>query len=323
MTLDEIQALDARASVFMKRGMALVAERTPTSLREALTCFDQAIALRGQMPLDTMPAYNYGLAAGWLNRAEALTALDDPESRHLAVDAYDTALTLIALLPLSDARVRRRSIIAHQNRGLALLVVGRPDDAIASLQMATRLADDTSIDWPVEVTGLRAAVWSNLGKALLESQRPDAAEAARLAARRAVDAVDASRAATDVDAAMPALIGRHVWCQAIARLMTERPAAGDAWRRPLVHEATDAVDEGLALARAWEQQGVDRFRPVATDLVRFGIRIYRQYQPQFFDEFVAENFDPTESSPAWLGSVDMRAAALESLWLSFQIPRER
>lgn len=323
MTREEIEALDARASVFMKRGMALVTERTVPALREALDCFAQAIALREQIPLDVVPGYRYGLAAGWMNRAEAFTALGDPESRQHAVDAYDRALDILAPLSLLNSRIRRRAIIAHQNRGLALVAVARPDDAVDALQSAAAIADDTTVAWPADVTDLRAAVWSNLGKAWLESARRDAAQEARRAARHALGAIDVARVETDVDVATAALMARHVWCRAVAQLLAEDTAMDGPSALPLVHEATDAVDEGLAIARAWEQRGVDRLRTMATDLVRFGIRVYQRYQPQFFDEFVAEHFTAAGAASAWLGSADMRAAALESLWLSFQIPRER
>lgn len=323
MTPDEIEALDARASTFMKRGMALVTDRTEPALREALDCFAQAIALREQIPLGVMPGYRYGLAAGWLNRAEAFTALGDPDSRQHAVDAYDRALDILAPLSLSNWRVRHRAIVAHQNRGLALLAVDRPDEAVEALQAAAAIVGDATVDWPPEVTNLRPAVWSNLGKAWLESNRPGDAQEARIAAQRALGAVDAARVETDTDVAAAALMARHVWCRAIARMLSEDTAMDEASLQSCVHEATDAVDDGLAIARVWEEQGVDRFRAVATDLVRFGIRVYQRYQPQFFDEFVTENFAPAGEAPAWLGSADMRAAALESLWLSFQIPRRR
>jgi hypothetical protein len=56
-----------------------------------------------------------------------------------------------------------------------------------------------------------------------------------------------------------------------------------------VHEATDAVDDGLALARRWEQRGVDGFREIADDLFRFGALVYGRYQPQFLGEFIADH----------------------------------
>ena len=34
------------------------------------------------------------------------------------------------------------------------------------------------------------------------------------------------------------------------------------------------ADDGLVLARRWEQKGVARFRGIAYDLFRFGARVY-------------------------------------------------
>jgi hypothetical protein len=78
-----------------------------------------------------------------------------------------------------------------------------------------------------------------------------------------------------------------------------------------VHAATDAVDDGLALIRRWEQQGVGRFRMLAADLFRFGSRVYLMYQPQFLQEFLDENLDPAASSSAYTEDQDIRAAAQE------------
>jgi hypothetical protein len=86
-------------------------------------------------------------------------------------------------------------------------------------------------------------------------------------------------------------------------------------------EATDAVDEGMAFARYWERRGVDRFRPIAFDLFRFGVRLYHAHQPQFLNEFLLENLDPASSSGDFVGSPEVRAATLESLWLLLRHPR--
>jgi hypothetical protein len=74
----------------------------------------------------------------------------------------------------------------------------------------------------------------------------------------------------------------------------------------------------MALARYWEHRGVERFRPVAFDLFRFGVRLYHAHQPQFLNEFLLENLDPAASSGAFVGSPEVRAATLESLWLSLR-----
>jgi hypothetical protein len=85
-----------------------------------------------------------------------------------------------------------------------------------------------------------------------------------------------------------------------------------------VHEATDVADEALELARHWERQGVSRFRPIAYDLFRFGARLYAVYQPQFLDEFVADNLDPARSSADYVESAEMQAAAHEAFALVHQ-----
>ena len=61
------------------------------------------------------------------------------------------------------------------------------------------------------------------------------------------------------------------------------------------------------------------FRPLAFDLFRFGARVYARYQPQFLDEFIADNMNAEASSPEYVGSPEMMMAAHEARQL---IPRE-
>ena len=71
--------------------------------------------------------------------------------------------------------------------------------------------------------------------------------------------------------------------------------------------------------RGWERRGAPHFRPLAFDLFRFGARVYARYQPQFLDEFIADNMNPEASSPDYVGSSEMVMAAHEARLL---IPRE-
>jgi hypothetical protein len=107
-----------------------------------------------------------------------------------------------------------------------------------------------------------------------------------------------------------------VLCRVCAQSLSQ---AGDEEMPVDVHEATDAVDDGLALARGWEQRGVPHFRPLAFDLFRFGARVYARYQPQFLDEFIADNMNAEASSPEYVSSPEMVMAAHEARLL---IPRE-
>ena len=101
-------------------------------------------------------------------------------------------------------------------------------------------------------------------------------------------------------------MARHVLCHTMARHLS---ATSDGTVTEDVHETTDIVDEGLGLARRWEQAGVVRFRAIAHDLFRFGARVYALYQPHFLDEFVRDNLDPDRSSADYVDSQEMQAAA--------------
>jgi tetratricopeptide (TPR) repeat protein len=73
-----------------------------------------------------------------------------------------------SFLPITD---RQAIGVYHSNRGSALLLVGRPPEAVVELSEATAVAPDL------------ADAWTNLGVALLRSGRPAEAERAY---RRAV-----------------------------------------------------------------------------------------------------------------------------------------
>jgi len=122
---------------------------------------------------------------------------------------------------------------------------------------------------------------------------------------------------TDPNAASAGLQARHVLCRVCAHTLSQ---AGDSLEMPQdVHEATDAVDDGLELVRTWEQRGFGYFRLFAVDLFRFGARVYAHYQPQFLDEFIEDNMNAAASSPEYVQSADMVMAAHEARLL---IPRE-
>src|SRR5262249_19557363 len=121
-----IASLDAQASMHMKEGIRLL-EESRANAEAALHCFDRALELRRRLPIE-IAVYAYGLAACWLNRAEALMQVGDAAHRDLARHAYDEAIALLRTLPSGDARFSKRLVIALQNRALA----GVTDDASAT-----------------------------------------------------------------------------------------------------------------------------------------------------------------------------------------------
>jgi hypothetical protein len=72
------------------------------------------------------------------------------------------------------------------------------------------------------------------------------------------------------------------------------------------------VEEGLELVRHWETQGETRFRPLLKGLFRFGVAVYRAYQPQFLTEFVLENLDPKQEA-AFSNDSELHATAAQAL----------
>src|SRR5215210_3417712 len=116
----DFEALNERASVLMKHGIRLMEADAPERLDEALEAFGRALALRRQLP-DGVPRYGFGLAACWLNLADALIHRGDPARLGEALHAYDEGIAVMSRLPLADdSRYPRRLAIALQNRGLAL-----------------------------------------------------------------------------------------------------------------------------------------------------------------------------------------------------------
>jgi len=277
--------LDTRASVFMKRGIALMEQATPEAAGEALSCFDDALALRRQLPIDRVPACAYGLAACWLNRADALVRLGGEAQGLEAVAAFDEAIQLLQPLAAGDdSNHLRRLAIAWQNRGLLLFAhfPARAIEAIHNLQAAIALLDDERAAAIEDRGHLLGAAWVNLANAYRSTGRADAAPMAGESAERAIGIANEREGADPRDAEI-GLKARHLLCQVLAERLSLEPVSPDA-----VHAATDTVEAALDLVRAWEAQGVSAFRPLAADLFQFGALVYQRFQPQFLEEFLEE-----------------------------------
>ena len=303
----EIETTNARASVLMKRGIGLL--QSDKDADAALVCFDQALELRRQLPME-LPIHAYGLAACWLNRAEALTLIG-PSRHALALRAYDEALALLLSLPLgADPRFSKRMAIAHQNRALLLAAQDPPAklDATAGLEEAIAVLDQADAMPADERDYLLAVVWMNLANIRATEDTIISDLAARETAKRALASVKAAEN-EDVAAAEAGLKARHVLCHIAARRLSIEPQSENFMAD--VHDATDLADEGLDLVRKWERRGIDRFRNLASDLFRFGARVYAHYQPHFLNEFVSEQLDPEESAASFVQSCEMQTAARE------------
>ncbi len=229
----EIKATDARASLFMEEGIRLL--QSDNDVNAALLYFDRALELRRRLPTE-VPMHAYGLAACWLNRAEALTRLG-PAHYAPALRAYDEGLALLRPLPLGDdARFSKRLAIAHQNRALVLAAQNPPAaaDAIAALVDAIAVLDHAEAMDALERGYLLAVVWMNLANIQASEDTIVSDLAARKAARRALALVEA-REQEDAAAAAAGLKARHVLCHIAARRLSveggKRNGHGECPRR--------------------------------------------------------------------------------------------
>jgi hypothetical protein len=312
VTSEEVERINEEASVLMKRGIALMDDPRREAPIDALHCFDEALALRRQIPAGYSPWQGFLLAACLLNRADALVRLNDVGPMAAALASYEEGIEVLRALPLAeDPRYPRRLAMAHQNRGLALQTRGQNGDAAAAMSAfsdALAVLEHEHSAGVEDRDYLRSVVWLNLANLRAAEDTEEAHEAAREAAVRALGYV-ADREASEPPAAEAGLRARHLLCRLCAQRLSQ--ATGSDMPED-VHEATDAVDDGLALVRSWEQRGGMWFRPLAFDLFRFGARVYARYQPQFLDEFIDDNLNPALSSPSYVESPEMMMAAEEA-----------
>lgn len=282
------------ASQWMKQGIALLGENTGKSLGEALVLFERAIELRSSLPIAEEPWIRYGLAAGWMNRGDVLTRLGKPENRTEAVRSYDRALILLESLPPErHVLFRKRHVIAWMNRGITLVGMKTPSgfrDALDSFGRARLLLRDAPPGDP-DFPALGAAVRLNLASVLLRLDPPrprEVLDAAREIIAQAGPAAPEQAALAEVRVKAHQLV-----CQAVSILLDE-PGLPDRERYELLDEATDQVEAGLELVRAWRGMGHAELESAGDSLFRFGVFAYKNHQPRFLDEFIQEHLQDSD-----------------------------
>lgn len=296
----------ASASELLRHGQTHEARG---ELPVALACYDEAIALLAALAgasLDVARSADRALALAWMNRGNALQQChlsNDPSSGG-AVAAYDRAIALLA--PLASAAPDDHALCnslgaAHLNRASALLAFDAGDagaDALAAADRAVAALRALPLEDNIFYRTNLAGAWLNRASALLALDL----EVARISARTALELV--ARAAIDhLVAASAALGARRTLLTIIAReLATPRDDVA-----VLLGEASDLIDEGLALARTWEARQVAAFRAAAVQLFVAGATLYASHQSHFLAEFLAENPALTREFPAVVQEAIARA----------------
>lgn len=302
----------ARANRLTQEGIKLLNSADAGMLLQALSCFEQAIQLRSSLPLEVQPWYRWGLTAGWMNRADALSRLERHEE---ALTSYDRAIEHLQRLPLEmETAFRWRLGLAWMNRALTQQALGQLDAALASLDESIKVLSHPSMT-TLRDLGTLGCAWMNRAAALMEMEpsRPEEAQEAAIQALARLQPLEKQ----DVLAAEASLKARHHYCQATALLLESPPVnidKADGW----ILAATDHVEEALALVSFWRDQA--DFTEIALQLFRFGSRIYLAFQPHFLGEFMLDVLRPEAGR-----FLDMAffEAAEESLVITAEIMRHR
>ncbi|MEO7415020.1 MAG: hypothetical protein ABIZ81_16895 [Opitutaceae bacterium] len=315
---DAARALDA-----LRRGQHAEACREFPS---ALASYDEALTASRDLPsADPRTRHLRGVIA--MNRGNALQKLALPASFAEAVRAYTDAIAQFETLPHhTNAELRNQLGAAQLNRGHAFLASGDAANAITSFEQAVAslevlpLADDLS--YRLNLAGAR----TNLAHVLL----PTDPARARLLTRETLELLTAHEREHPALSEM-SLRTRRTLVMANGELLRSGTGVLPVFPKghgedahviaiDLVAEATDAIDDGLALARDLELSGNAHLRPLALRLFRLGAQLYRLHQPHFLAEFLLENL----SNPAFAADRDFRAATSEALHLALtEIQRPR
>ena len=292
--------LDALASVRMESGIALLNSGGPDAIREAIRCFEEAIELRGRLPLAENPGYRYGLAGAWINRGDAVARLGAPENLVDAVNSYTTAINLLKDAPASgDGLFVKRLAIAWLNRGIALEAQGSEPalaEAARSFQTAVNVLARADRVGDASHDLVLASAWTNLGNTFLRAAGTESAAQAADVAARALSLL-AETEAKELAAAEAGLKARHILCQALIALLAE-PSRDDPLEMDFISRITDTAEDALQLAQHWEKAGEPRFRLLATQFFHLSALVYERHQPHFLAEFLLDHLDP-EHATCW------------------------
>ncbi len=311
------------ANGMTQRGIVLLSANEASLLPEALWCFEKAIVLRRDLPLDDNAWFRWGLSAGWMNRGDVLTRMGKPELLPEAVRSYDEALAHLEKMPaLEGANVTGRHALAWMNRAISLRAQRTPEslaEALCSLDKARMLLEaHATAEMPVDPMTL-ATLAMNRAALLLEMSPPCTLEAMDVATE-ALDLCQREEK-TVLLAAEVGLKARHAYCHAVATLLESPPVdarRADGW----IMQATERVEEAMALTVLWRGQSAF-FDVLRLELFHYGCRIYLAYQPHFMAEFLLDVLDPERGSPLHAGAEDLHAAGLEALTMAAEVLKRR
>lgn len=275
----------------------------------ALEWFEQAIAIRRELPWREQPLIAWGLAAGLMNRGDVLRRLDAPR-REEALASYEQAIEVLAVMPLDgNPAFRERLILAWLNRGTTAGDIQRTDLALDCFAKAESLLSESPTGFRPERILLESMLGVNRARVLLELGRVEDACAESGRGVRVLRLLEPGEGLI----AEAGIRARAMRCRALAEWLDSpglQEPDGD-W----IAAATDAVEEAMAIFR---RSGMAR--DSAADLIRYGARIYRACQPQFLSAFLRECL---EADGPLAGDEKLRAEMKNVILLARQDAEQR
>jgi len=240
-------------------------------------------------------------AIAWMNRGHELMLRGDETGLAGSLDAYNEAITILRRMPVAGNPAWANSLgAALMNRGHLLHRLhgtGQAAPALAAFDEAANVLKAISTDdnaWPRRNL---AGTLLNRANLLLDLGRLDAA---CTVARDAL-ALSLSHEREHLIDADLALKARRALADALGQLLVVRQADQEEFAR----QASDTVDDALAVIRHWSAQAGATLRLLAMRFFRFGVQLYRFHQPHFLAEFIEENLPPADE--------EFRIIALEAI----------
>jgi len=234
-----------------------------------------------------------------MNRGHALQQLQEDGSLDAAVQAYENAIALLHSAGNGDDDIRNSLGAAWMNRGLLLQLLGRPAEALTSLETADQLLAALPAGQNPVFRHNLAGTHLNRAHVLIELERYGEARAQAAAAL----ALSAPHEKAGFPDAQLSLMARYALCDALGKLIVRDGGK----QKNLIFEANDLAEEGLALAVHWETRGESRLRPIAARIFRFGAGLYAHTQPHFLAEYIAEVLAGPLAAIAHLPAIAIKA----------------
>jgi tetratricopeptide (TPR) repeat protein len=211
------------------------------------------------------------------------------EAAHVtaAINSYEQAIAILRTLPLQDPSLINSLAACWMNRGQLLhRLNGAREGATALQSFDEALTLLRPLDHAANPWLRRNFAGTLLNRACLLVELGEH-RAALDSAREAFPHATNGESTELVDADLSLKV-RRVACDAIGQLL---PLIPPAEQKELASEASDYVDDGLVVARAWEARGEKVLIPLSMRLFRFGAQLYRLHQPHFLAEYITEHLE--------------------------------